>query len=110
MMPLEELLSDMRRLRSAGAFQDVNFLVEKKKIPAHKVRITSLQELTDDLLQAIVNARCAELGKLIEDKPEVEIKSIRQGVLEQILDCASLLFFFFAVALNRHLQTSISTR
>ena len=38
--------------------------------------------------QAIVNARCAELGKLIEEKPEVEIKNIRQGVLEQILDCA----------------------
>lgn len=37
MMPLEELLSDMRRLRNVGAFHDVYFLVEKKKIPAHKV-------------------------------------------------------------------------
>lgn len=43
---------------------------------------------THCIRQAIVNARCAELGKLIEEKPEVEIKNIRQGVLEQILDCA----------------------
>ena len=91
MMPLEELLSDMRRLRSVGAFHDVHFVVEKKRLPAHKVRFRLCVcnfEPSNSSFQAIVNARCAELGKLIEDKPEVEIKGIRQGVLEQILDCA----------------------
>lgn len=45
MMPLEELLSDMRRLRTLGAFHDVNFIVEKKRIPAHKVRHRSIASI-----------------------------------------------------------------
>ncbi len=75
---LPQLLADLRRLRATAndPFLDVTFIVEKKRVRAHR---------------ALLLARCPELAKLVADgRTEVEMKACRVGVLEMLLDCKYL--------------------